>query len=244
MPNGIGVAVAGLTLGCMTVLADARNATAQIPSNNVIYACVRLDRDHDEARLVRLVSEDERCRPRETRIHWNVTGPEGPAGPPGMAGPPGPQGERGPQGDQGPQGDPGPPGPAAAFKQVNIAPFNLTSAAASAGSISFTVPSAGSALVTGTGLCAFTGAAAVALEVGNEITTSNPSLSNSFQNQSWASVPAGESPAYRSVALSRTFTLPSAGSYQVFLNEQRVSGSAATSCFVALTAFFTAAPLP
>lgn len=84
---------------------------AQIPSNGVIYACVRLDRDRDEGRLVRLVSADERCGRGETRLRWNVRGPEGPMGPagaPGLAGEPGPAG---PTGAQGAQGEPGPAGP-------------------------------------------------------------------------------------------------------------------------------------
>ncbi len=241
MPKGT-LALLGLILGVSAVIADAGDASAQIPSDNVIYACVRLDRDHDEGRLVRLVSADEHCRPRETRIQWSVAGPEGPAGPPGA---PGPAGAPGPQGAQGPQGEPGPSGPAAAFKQVNIAPFNITQAAASQGSIGFTAPSAGTALVTGSGLCAFNGAGAIALEVGPEITASNPSLGTSFQNQSWVSVGTGDGPpAYRSIALSRAFTVPSEGSFQIFLNEQRVTGAAQVSCFVTLNAFFTSTSLP
>jgi collagen triple helix repeat protein len=107
LPKGIGAALLGLTLGALAVMADVRDASAQIPSNNTIYACVRLDRDQDEARLARLVSADERCRPRETRIFWNVSGPEGPQGPAGPAGPagvPGPQGQPGARGPQGPRG--------------------------------------------------------------------------------------------------------------------------------------------
>jgi hypothetical protein len=92
----------------------AQASEAQIPSNGVIYACVRLDRDKDEGRLVRLVAADERCRRHETRIRWNVAGPAGPQGPAGEqgpAGPPGPQGEAGPTGLQGEVGPTGPQGP-------------------------------------------------------------------------------------------------------------------------------------
>jgi hypothetical protein len=241
LPKGT-LALLGLALGVSVVFADTRDASAQIPSNNTIYACIRLDRDHDEGRLVRLVSADEHCRPRETRIQWSVAGPEGPAGSPG---PPGPVGPQGPQGEPGPQGESGPPGPSGAFKQLNIAPFNITAAAASAGAIAFTAPSAGTALVTATGLCAFNGAGAIALEVGPEITTANPSLGTSFQNQSWVSVGTGDGPpAYRSIALSRAFAVPSEGPFQIFLNEQRVNGVAQVSCFVTLNAFFTSTTLP
>ena len=94
---------------------------------NVIHACVRSDghRDgrSDEGYLVRLIAAHESCRRSETRIHWNVTGPAGPAGAPGfpgaqgpqgLAGVPGgvgPQGPAGAQGQVGPQGTAGPQGP-------------------------------------------------------------------------------------------------------------------------------------
>jgi hypothetical protein len=92
----------------------------QIPSpDGVFYACVRLDRDGDEGRLARLVGADESCRPREVRVQWNQSGPQGPQGVPGargIQGEPGIQGEQGIQGpaghdgkdgSQGPQGRPG-----------------------------------------------------------------------------------------------------------------------------------------
>lgn len=317
--------------------ASVEVAEAQIPSNNVFYACIRLDRDGDEGKLVRLVAESERCERREQRVKWNVQGPEGPRGPqgpqglPGVpgqqgqqgpqgapgqqglagttgssgpqgpqgfsvtvapddgkgcgalggiklilldslaqplegadpqfvcngaagpAGPQGPQGLEGPQGAQGlqglqgAQGEAGPAGqagPSAAFKQVNLASFVATPAAASAGSITFTVPSGGTALVLGSGLCTLAAPMAMAFELGGQITPANPVLGTAFQNQSWVSTATGEQPAYRSVALSRTFTLPSAGTYQVFLNEQRVSGTGGATCFVALSTFFTVSTLP
>jgi hypothetical protein len=312
---------------------SARVAEAQIPSNNVFYACVRLDRDGDEGKLVRLVAESERCDRREQRVKWNVQGPEGPRGPqgpqgvpgtegprgvPGTQGPQGVPGTQGPQGSRGPQGfsvtmapddgqgcgtlggvkltlldslaqalegadpqfvcngapgaagaagasgpagapgpqgpeglqgpegkpgDTGPAGPSAAFKQVLLQSFAATASAASAGSISFTVPSGGTALVMGSGLCTLAAPMAMAFELGGQITTTNPALGTVFQNQSWISTATGEQPAYRSVALSRTFTLPSAGTYLVFLNEQRVSGTGGATCFMQLSTFFTATVL-
>src|SRR5262245_22469726 len=89
-------------------MAGVSRAEGQIPSpNNVFYACVRVDRDGDEARLVRLVAADERCRPHEKRVHWNVQGPPGPQGAPGVPGAPGAPGAAGAQGTQGPVGQAG-----------------------------------------------------------------------------------------------------------------------------------------
>jgi hypothetical protein len=175
-----------------------------------------------------------------------AAGAVGPAGGPGPQGPEGPQGPQGPQGLQGIQGvkgDAGPVGPSAAFKQVNLAPFVATAAAASAGSIVFSTPSAGTVLVMGTGLCTMSAPMAMAFELAAQINSSNPSLGSVFQNQSWVSTATGEQPAYRSIALSRTFVLPSDGTYQVYLNEQRVSAAGAATCYMALSAFFTATAL-
>jgi hypothetical protein len=174
-----------------------------------------------------------------------ASGEAGPAGAAGPQGPQGPQGPEGPQGIQGPEGAPGqtgPAGPSAAFKQITVPQFNATATAASAGSIPFTVPSAGSVLVSGTGLCALGPSSAVALELGNQLTPTNPAFTSALQNQTWVSTPAGEQPAYRSIALSRTFAVPAGGTFQVFLNERLVSGAA--TCYVALTTFFSATLLP
>lgn len=91
-------------LTAVSFIADARVASAQIPSNGVFYACVRLDKDHDEARVVRLVAQDEPCLRRETRVQWNAAGPQGPTGPQGLPGLPGPQGPTGPTGPAGADG--------------------------------------------------------------------------------------------------------------------------------------------
>src|SRR5580765_2788632 len=95
----------------------ARPAAAQFPPvNGQLYACVRVDRDDDAARLARLVAANEPCRRGETRITWSTIGqpgpqgPSGPAGPtgaPGRAGVAGPVGPAGPTGAQGPQGTAG-----------------------------------------------------------------------------------------------------------------------------------------
>ena len=94
------------------LFADAREASAQIPSNGVFYACVRLDKDNDEARLARLVAADEPCKPRETRVSWSAVGPQGPQGVRGATGPQGPSGPQGPIGPVGPSGPTGSTGAA------------------------------------------------------------------------------------------------------------------------------------
>lgn len=74
-----------------------------------IYACVQRSADK-----FRLVSASEACRPNETRIVWNVVGPQGapgPQGPKGETGATGAQGPAGPAGAQGPTGATGAIGP-------------------------------------------------------------------------------------------------------------------------------------
>ena len=105
--NGLLVVIAGI------LLAGAVPVNAAPPP--VIHACVI---KHLE--FVRIVGARESCRRGETRLTWNVTGPQGPQGPAGPQGPPGPgtpittravQGPAGPQGPVGPAGPTGPQGP-------------------------------------------------------------------------------------------------------------------------------------
>jgi hypothetical protein len=88
----------------VVIAAPAEKAAAQIPSpSGEFFGCV------DEGRL-RVVTATEACRRGEIRVHWNQTGPTGPAGPIGPAGAPGPQGPAGPTGPQGVTGPRGPVG--------------------------------------------------------------------------------------------------------------------------------------
>jgi hypothetical protein len=93
-----------VTVVIVTALWLATPASAQIGAGGVFEACMRLDKDGDAGRLVRLVAADERCKKNETRIRWNATGPKGPQGP---AGPQGATGATGATGPQGPAGAPG-----------------------------------------------------------------------------------------------------------------------------------------
>lgn len=127
------VALAGVAAFAAGLFVPAP-AEAQIPTSGVFYGCMRVDRDGDEGKLVRLVAASEPCRRNETRISWNqqgakgdkgdkgntgatgaagATGAQGPAGATGAAGaagPAGPQGSAGAQGAIGPQGPQGPSG--------------------------------------------------------------------------------------------------------------------------------------
>src|SRR4051812_22920905 len=77
--------------------------------SNVLEACI-----NPGSGGMRLVDANTPCHNNETRVQWNITGPQGPQGPQGPVGPQGPQGATGPQGQQGatgPQGLTGPAGP-------------------------------------------------------------------------------------------------------------------------------------
>ncbi len=107
--NTPGIWMAAAVLGAF--VAGSAPAEAQIPSTNGVYtACIRLDRDGDEGRLVRLVASNEPCRRREQRVTWNEEGPKGDTGATGATGPQGPQGLAGPFGPSGPLGPQGPQG--------------------------------------------------------------------------------------------------------------------------------------
>jgi len=93
-----------------------------------IFACVR------EANQVRIVDASQTCQKNETRIFWNVVGPQGPAGPGGTAGPAGAQGPAGPAGAQGPVGPAGAQGPVGpAGAQGPVGPAGATGATGSQG---------------------------------------------------------------------------------------------------------------
>jgi hypothetical protein len=79
----------------LTGIVIAKPAAAQVPSDGIIYACVQGDQGKDDGKFMRLVTSGEACRPNETRIQWNVSGPAGEAGPQGVAGPVGPIGPAG-----------------------------------------------------------------------------------------------------------------------------------------------------
>ena len=102
----VAVAVGALALICGGV------AFATIVGNNdVISACYNQD-----GNLRVIDAATGHCKPGETSLAWNQTGPQGPKGDPGAPGAAGDQGQQGVKGDtgarglQGPQGDPGPQG--------------------------------------------------------------------------------------------------------------------------------------
>src|SRR5713101_1700571 len=77
---GLSVLLGSLLVGLSPARADG----------GIIHSCL------NPAGQIRIVSAPAACRPEETALNWNITGP------------PGPQGPAGPPGAQGPQGPPGP----------------------------------------------------------------------------------------------------------------------------------------
>lgn len=101
-------AVACFAILALAVLAVPIVNFASGPSN-VLEACINPGNGG-----MRLVDSNTPCHNNETRVQWNITGPQGPQGPQGPVGPQGPQGEtgaQGPQGATGPQGLAGQTGP-------------------------------------------------------------------------------------------------------------------------------------
>jgi hypothetical protein len=76
---------------------------AASPPSGVLQACVNPGNGG-----MRLVDTITPCHDNETRVEWNIVGPQGPAGPVGPAGPIGPIGPAGPVGPAGPAGPAGP----------------------------------------------------------------------------------------------------------------------------------------
>src|SRR3954452_6757747 len=97
-----------LCTATVVVAGPVRDAMAQIPADGVFFACVRMD---DDDREVRLVTPAESCKTREVRVSWSVQGPAGAPGLQGMMGPRGPVGAPGLTGTPGAAGAPGAPGP-------------------------------------------------------------------------------------------------------------------------------------
>ena len=108
--DGVGVRALALLSALSASFLFTATVSAQTPTVTVINACVSGDGDRDKAdgRVVRIVAAGQLCRPGETRLTWNVVGPQGPAGPVG------PQGIAGSQGPAGSKGDTGSAGAAGA----------------------------------------------------------------------------------------------------------------------------------
>ena len=83
-----------LVLGVLFILSVSLTADAA-----TLEACI-----NKGSGGVRLVASGVACQASETRVEWNVGGPQGPAGPAGPAGATGPQGPAGPAGADGADG--------------------------------------------------------------------------------------------------------------------------------------------
>jgi hypothetical protein len=105
------LARAGVAAGIVGagLLATGAGLAAAASSPAKIFACY----SNTTGELFR-VEHSAKCPPEETKISWNVTGPQGlqgASGAQGAQGLPGPQGAAGPQGPHGSSGPKGPPGP-------------------------------------------------------------------------------------------------------------------------------------
>jgi hypothetical protein len=137
-------ATAGVAVGSTLV------APSFVDAHGVYHGCVKHGSD-----VLRVLATGDSCRPAETAIDWNRTGPQGPQGiqgPKGDTGGQGPKGDTGAQGPnggtgaQGPKGDVGPPGPALAGSGCTLpsgAAGTVQTTVAASGAISFACVAAG-----------------------------------------------------------------------------------------------------
>lgn len=100
---------AGIVSLCLlaAVLLIVPLVSGAVSSPNVLEACINPGNGG-----MRLVDATTPCHNNETRVQWNIIGPQGPQGPVGPAGPQGATGPAGPSGPQGATGATGPAGPA------------------------------------------------------------------------------------------------------------------------------------
>lgn len=91
----MGRLTAHVTLAMALALLLGGIAYVSAQTNGSVCACVARNGQ------VRIIGREAECEPRETRLVWSITGPEGPRGEHGPEGAPGPQGATGPQGPSG-----------------------------------------------------------------------------------------------------------------------------------------------
>jgi hypothetical protein len=149
-------------------------------------------------------------------------------------------GATGPQGAVGPAG---PAGPGIGFRQVFLNQTAVPTGSApqnSIGSITATIPVAGSVLVMASGQCAITAAnTQIRLEVGvaRDASVANSTAANNISSGS-------ETSALRTYSVARSFAISVPGRYEFFLNAERVAGAGTGFCFGPMTVFLaTGGPL-
>jgi hypothetical protein len=101
------VAVAVTAAVVVAIAGGVTYAAADIGGGGVISGCYMSA--NGQLRVIDPATDD--CRPSETPLSWNQTGPQGAKGDPGPQGEQGSQGEPGPQGEPGRQGERGEQGP-------------------------------------------------------------------------------------------------------------------------------------
>jgi len=108
------LAVAAAAGGLATSGGIALVSASSAPST--IYACVG-----KTTRAARIVPSTTKCKTTESRLSWNVKGPQGPTGKTGATGKAGAQGPAGKTGATGPQGPKGATGPRGATGPTGLA---------------------------------------------------------------------------------------------------------------------------
>jgi len=162
----------------------------------------------------------------------------------GATGADGKTGPQGATGDTGAAGAAGPAGSGFGLRQVFTMSTVVTSTATNIGSVTATVPSAGTALILATGQCAIAPGTMNPTTARVEINSMGAvAVANTVAAVNMISTEATVTVS-KPFSVSRTFTLASAGRYQLFLNGQVVTGNGATSCYAGLTFLFTPTTLP
>jgi hypothetical protein len=113
--SGTTVRRAGAITAATVLALGLGGATAALASGSgsggqQIHACVSRGVLGAGEGLIRIVDDASACRPHETALSWNQTGPAGPQGATGPQGPTGDTGATGATGPQGSKGDTGAPG--------------------------------------------------------------------------------------------------------------------------------------
>lgn len=120
-------------LGGGTFALASGSPPAAAGQGTTFHACVVTHGAHSQfpwRSLWKTSTHPVTCPRGQFSVHWDQTGPPGPAGPAGAPGRPGPAGRQGPKGDtgaQGPKGDTGPQGPAGTFGSITIESLEIRS---------------------------------------------------------------------------------------------------------------------
>jgi Collagen triple helix repeat (20 copies) len=135
------ISIAAASVAAIAAGSSAVALATTASTNNVYQGCLKAS-NGTLHQLELDPSTPPQCRPHDTLVTWNQTGPTGPAGLQGDTGPQGPKGDAGATGPQGQTGAPGPTDPAG----ITTA---YTSTTLNNGSVAVNLPKAGEYFVSG-----------------------------------------------------------------------------------------------